>query len=344
MIDPALALAQWSQEGPIRPVDSPGLINETFVVGSEPAAVLQWVNPIFSPLVHLDIEAITCHLAAAGMVTPRLLPTVSGDLWHADPEAGCWRLMTFIPGRTLHRIPDPPTAAAAGSIVGHMHAMLHDCHHTFLAPSRSVHDTSARMAGLQDALASHSDHALFDEAAPLGEMILHRWSSWLARWGPLDALPQRVCHGDLKVSNIRFHAHRLEGVCLLDLDTFCRQSLSVELGDAWRSWCNPAGEDDPTEVVFDIDLFAASARAWMRAGPALEAAERESLAPGISRICLELAARFCADSLNNSYFREDRVRWPEPGRNNLLRARGQLKLARAASDQVHQCQRILRAG
>ena len=56
-------------------------------------------------------------------------------------------------------------------------------------------------------------------------------------------------------------------VCaLLDLDTVAKMAFSVEMGDAWRSWCNPAGEDDPSSVYFDVDIFEASLRGWLSQG------------------------------------------------------------------------------
>ena len=339
MIDAQQALQHWGITESARPAASPGLINGTWMVS---AGVLQWVNPIFSHDVNRDIAAITGHLAGRGMPTPSLLPGEGGRIWLPDPDGGCWRMLTFIPGRTISRIRDPQTAAAAGRLVGRFHAALSDCTHTFIAPSRDIHNTPQRMADLQEALAAHPTHRLRDEVAPMAAAILHGWDAWVERWGVPGALPVRVCHGDLKVSNIRFAADSLEGICMVDLDTLCRQSLSVELGDAWRSWCNPAGEDDPTAATFSLAHFEASARAWMSQAPALGAEERESLTGGVERICLELAARFCADTLNNSYFREDRTRWPEEGRHNLLRTQGQLSLAAAAAAHQADCERILR--
>ena len=117
--------------------------------------------------------------------------------------------------------------------------------------------------------------------------------------------------------------------------------LPSELGDAWRSWCNPAGEDDPDGVSFDVGLFEASARAFLAAGPPLTAAERAGLPGAPERICLELAARFCADAVRNSYFREDRARFPEAGAHNLHRARCQHRLARAAAAARPHCAAVI---
>jgi hypothetical protein len=42
-------------------------------------------------------------------------------------------------------------------------------------------------------------------------------------------------------------------------------------------------------------------------------------------IMIELAARFCADALNESYFAWDPVRFPSRSEHNRVRAEGQLR-------------------
>ncbi|MCB9781309.1 MAG: aminoglycoside phosphotransferase family protein [Alphaproteobacteria bacterium] len=319
-----------------------GLINTTLMVLGDdgPVAVLQRVNPIFSPRICRDIAAVTHWLDAKGLVTPRLLPARDGG-WSVDDEAGgFWRMQSFVPGRTVHTVSSPALARAAGALVGRFHAALADYPDGFLAPRRNVHDTQARMSDLRDALDRADGDPLEGPVRSLGQRILDDWAAWA---GTLDQ-PDRPAHGDLKISNLRFHPTRDEGLCLLDLDTLGPLPLSVELGDAWRSWCNPAGESDPDAVRFDLDVFAASLDGWLSTAPALAPVERDNLVPGIERICLELSARFLADAVNRSYFREDRARWPEPGAHNLTRATAQHRLARAARDARAACEQQLRAG
>lgn len=338
LLDPAAALAHWDHPGAPRTTPDAGLINETWLVGEPPTAVLQWLNPIFKPSVNLEIEAVTRRLLERGMATPVLLPTRAGAVYVPDGDAS-WRLMRFVEGRTLHRIPNPAVAHEAGRIVGRFHAALDGWERQRVAPRRDIHDTPVRMQGLAAALGSGAGHPLAPRALPLGEQILAAWAAWS---GPLD-LPERTCHGDLKISNLRFHTQRDEAICLLDLDTVGPMDLSCELGDAWRSWCNPAGEDDPDATRFDTVIFEASAAGFLSTAPPLTAAEREGLVAGIERICLELAGRFCADALENRYFKEDRARFGRPGAHNLQRARGQLALARSARAARSACERILAA-
>lgn len=337
MLEPEQISPDFGLDGDIRPVADPGLINHTWTVGSPPKAILQWVHPIFDPRIHLDIEAVTGRLKQRGLVTPQLLETNRNELWLEDPEAGYWRAMTFIPGSTLHRLRGAATARQCGDLVGRFHAALVDWDYTFQAPSRNIHDTPQRFAELHGTLDEVEAHPLLTPVREVADHLLRQWQSWE---GELD-LPRRPCHGDLKISNLRFDSAGQRALCLLDLDTLGPQRLADEMGDAWRSWCNPHGEDDPEGCRFDLDIFRASVRPWLAASPHLTSEERRSLVGGIERICLELAARFLSDALRNTYFREDRQRYPEAGAHNLLRARGQLVLARSVRQQRSACEAIV---
>lgn len=351
MWTPDEALKSWDGDAVPLPCPDEGLINRTWLVGEPPRRVLQWVNPIVDPRIHDDIVAVTERLEASGMATPRLVPSREGHRWIADPEGGVWRVLTFVPGHTLHRLKTTAQATRAGELVGRFHAALTSSPMSFRAPKRPMHDTPLRMAELEQALAEADQHPLAADARHLGTAILADWRRWHTAHGDLLDLPKRPCHGDLKISNLRFAdddpagddpvGDDPVGDCLLDFDTLGAMSWAAEMGDAWRSWCNPAGEDAPDRVRFDVPLFAAGARAWLAAAPPLEADERRALVPTIERICLELSARFCADTVRNSYFREDRERFPEPGAHNLLKARCQHRLAEAARAARADCEAVV---
>lgn len=310
------------------PAPDAGLINTTLLAGDPPRWVAQRVNrAIFAPEVHDDIEAVTAHVEARGLITPRLLRTDAGTLCHLTPAGELWRVMNFIPGRTLHRIEAPRVAFAAGALVARFHAALDDLVHDYRHVRPGAHDTPAHMARLEAALGA-------GEARVVAEGVLSDWATWQGR---LD-LPARHCHGDLKISNVRF-GESGEAVCLVDLDTLAWLPLDVELGDAWRSWCNPVGE--VAETWFDAAIFEAAV-AGARSVRAFSMEEREALAGGIERIALELAARFCRDVWEDSYFGWNKERFPSRAAHNLFRARGQLSLARSARAQRAEAERILR--
>jgi aminoglycoside phosphotransferase (APT) family kinase protein len=192
-----------------------------------------------------------------------------------------------------------------------------------------VHDTPAHLRRLDEAVAAHPTHRLASAVAPLAAAI----RAGAAALPPLPAIAPRVCHGDLKFNNIMFAGPdapaSAEAVCLIDLDTVGPLSLSYELGDAWRSWCNRAGEDDE-QARLDLDIFRASLAGYLEGlGRPLTGGEREGLLLGVEWVSLELAARFAADALSESYFGWNAARFPGRGEHNLVRARGQWSLHQA---------------
>lgn len=306
-----------------------GLINPTWRLDGRqgPVGVLQQLNTtIFHPSVHHDIEAVTAHLAAKGLTTPRLVRTRAGGLWHTDDDGGVWRILSHVGDRTIQGVDDLADARSGGRLVARVHAALVDLDHAWVSPRRHAHDTPRHATTLREALTAHARHRLFDRVAPLAEHLLASWDA-LASRRPHD-LPARTVHGDLKISNLRFADD--EAVALIDLDTWDTDTLDAELGDLLRSWCGTAGEDS-TQAVFDLDVLEAAMTGYAEGagddGPT--DAEWDAIVFGAERITTELAMRFAADALNEAYFGWDRQRFPGRGEHNLVRARGQANLARA---------------
>ncbi len=325
-VDEVLEAWAWAAPAVAERADG-GLINTTWWVrgpGGELLGVLQELNTrIFRPEVHEDIEAVTARLAERGVGTPRLVRTRAGALWHTTPAGGVFRVLTPIGDRTVDKLVDPADAREAGALVARFHLAVRDLDWTFRMVRPGAHDTPAHLRRLREAVLTHGGHRLHPEVRELAAELDAGWRSWR---GPA-ALPRRVVHGDLKISNVRFAGRT--AVALVDLDTLARESIDVELGDAMRSWCNPLAEDTE-DASFELELFAAAMEGYAAgAGPSgLSEAEWAAIVPGVERICLELAARFAKDALEECYFGWS-PRFGGRGEHNLLRARGQAALARS---------------
>jgi Ser/Thr protein kinase RdoA (MazF antagonist) len=311
--------------GRLRPL-SGGLINLTVRVDTAAGGryVLQRLHPVFGAELHHDVEAVTAHLAARGLATPRLVRTAGGDL--SVEEDGLWRVLTHLPGRTVHRVTGPAMAREAGGLLGRFHRALSDLDHAFRFV-RQAHGLAMHAQRLRQAVANHPRHRLAGAVAPVAEALLA-----LAAGQPdFAGLPRRVTHGDPKISNLLFVPPDDRAHALVDLDTLGRLDLPTELGDAFRSWCNPAGEDGG-EPALDLALFEAAVQGYAAAAPELPTpAERAQLVGGLAVICTELSCRFAADALNESYFGWDPRGFPTRGDHNLHRARVQLALARSVA-------------
>jgi Ser/Thr protein kinase RdoA (MazF antagonist) len=315
----------------VTPIDM-GNINRTYIVGrGVERFILQWLNPIFGPEVHRDIEAVTAHLAAKGMLTPRLVRANGGALWVNDDDGGVWRLMTFIDGDIRSSGATPELCRAGGALLGRFHRAVADLKHAFSNTRPGVHDTARHLQHLEDVLQSHRLHAACRDVGPIGHDIL----AAAALTPPLGELPARIVHGDPKLNNIVFSSAG-EALCLIDLDTLSRMTIPVELGDAFRSWCNRTGED-VVDATFDLTLFAAGITGYAgETAGFLTPAEVDAIPTAVETIALELAARFAADALEERYFGWSRSRFPSASAHHLHRAKGQLALglsiARARTD------------
>ena len=287
--------------------------------------VAQKMHPIFGAAVLEDMEAVTAHLAAHGLATQRLVRTRAGALAATGSDGRLWRVLTYLDGHTVDRVAGPAMARAAAERVAQFHRALVDLDHTYRFVRAGVHDTAAHLARLEAALGGEGPRALAEDILDAARTI---------DLGVFAALPRRRSHGDLKISNVVFagdagdadDADDADAVALIDLDTLGHLPLPFELGDAWRSWCNPLGEN-VEDAAFDLDVFAAAVSGYASAGEATPA-EVDRLVAGVETIALELAARFCVDAFEDRYFGWDPRHFPSRREHNRVRAAGQLSLAR----------------
>lgn len=327
---PAEVLAAFGMtEAEVTPVTR-GLINATFSLrGPRGPFILQQVSPIFSPAVHDDIQAVTRHLFEKGMRTPLLIPTEPEGALCFVHEDRVWRCLSFIEGTTFDHLGSPNHAKEAGALLARFHGALVDLKRSWKGQRIGVHDTDRHLETLRRAVDTHTSHSLHQEVGELAEVLFRRASD-LPRFG---GIAPRVVHGDPKINNIVFDTAGKEALCFVDLDTVGPMALPLELGDAFRSWCNPAGENKGP-VTFSLDLFRAAIQGYAEeAVDFITAPELMAISNAIPLIMVELSTRFAADALNESYFGWDPSRFASRGAHNLARAQVQLQLAESYLEQ-----------
>jgi Ser/Thr protein kinase RdoA (MazF antagonist) len=313
---------------------SGGLLHRSFHLKTASAEyVLQRVSEAFAPEIHDNIAAVTRHLRDRGFPTLELIPTASGALFADLGALGRWRLMTHLAGVSRASIESTDQARSAGALVGRFHSALDDFRAPLAPMGIPFRNTPLYLGRLRSALAQHASHRLVAKVAAIAARI----DAGFAHLGPAPdpkALPDRVIHGDLKLANLLFEGTeppaRDRAVALIDFDTLMRAPLWSEWGDAWRSWCNPAGEDGAA-ARFDLPIFEASATGFFEGyAGSLSRAETDSLVDAPERITLELCARFATDVLEESYFAWDSSVHASAADHNALRAERQLALFEAA--------------
>lgn len=287
-----------------------------------PAYVLQRMSRVFSPVVMTDIVAVCDFARAHGFdALPEYLPLREGGARYLEDGEGWWRAMAYLPGESYECIQSTTRAYEAAHLIGRFHRSTEGFTEPLAHTLAHFHETAWILDHLEE-VAQHGAGSARDEFVTLATDIVAHARPHLA---PLKALPTRLIHGDLKISNVRFAAGSDTATALLDLDTFMYASVAVELGDALRSWCNPRGEDS-TDASFDTTLYEAALEGYRASGVTLTDEEWRAIPHGVALITLELAARFLTDAVEQKVFTHNTERYGSLYEQNVTRARIQLAL------------------
>lgn len=312
-----------------------GHINETYRVETDSGSVyaLQKINRhVFAdvPALMENVAAVT-EFASQRVRPPmralKLVPTVSGGLWHRDAEGQYWRMYHFISNSVCLQRPESAaefyeSARAFGGFLELLRDLPADRLHVTIA---DFHNTPARYRQLRAVLAGDR----LDRARLVGpelQFLLEREkdAGLLEMLKAEGKIPLRVTHNDTMLNNVLFDRDTRRAVCVVDLDTVMPGLSVYDFGDAIRFGANTAAEDEPdaAKAGLDLELYRAYARGFREACPSLTAAEVKYLRDGARLITLECGLRFLMDYLDGDrYFAVSR-----PGQN-LDRCRTQLALA-----------------
>ena len=262
---------------------------------------------------------------------PRIIKTKDAEDYAVDDKGEVWRVITRIMSAHAFDVAQGPEhALECGAALGHFHYLISDMRPSEIEdPLPGFHITSGYLKKYDATLKKKSAKSLLVssmEAKRCAKFIEERrdLALCLERAQARGELKKRMFHGDPKVNNIMIDDVTGKGTAMIDLDTVSPGLIHMDFGDALRSICNPAGEEETnlTKVVFDEDLATAFCKGYMKeAGSFLTEADREYLYDSIRLLPFELGLRFFQDYLaGNVYFKTSR---PE---QNLNRARVQFRL------------------
>ena len=350
----------------LQPVGS-GNINDTYLAiyrntFTETQVILQRVNRKVFPepeLIMANMHEITrhCHekLQADAKADrddrvwqmPRIIGTKDGQDYTLDDNGDVWRVITRIMSAHAFDVAQGPEhAMECGSALGHFHYLISDMDPALIHdPLPGFHITSGYLAAYDRILEKPEARALLGasvEAKRLAKFIEERreLALCLEKAEQAGELKKRMFHGDPKVNNIMIDDVTGKGTAMIDLDTVSPGLVHMDFGDALRSICNPAGEEESnlTKVVFDEDLATAFCKGYMReAGSFMTDADREYLYDSIRLLPFELGLRFFQDYLNgNVYFK---TKQPE---QNLNRARVQFRLCESVEARERSIRSVLK--
>ena len=350
----------------LQPVGS-GNINDTYLAiyrntFTETQVILQRVNRNVFPkpeIIMENMHEVTKHCherldadAKAGnddrvWQMPRIIRTKEGADYITDENGDIWRVITRIMSAHAFDVAQGPEhARECGAALGHFHYLISDMDPSSIQdPLPGFHITSGYLKAYDRTLQKPEARELLGasvEAKRLAKFIEERreLALCLEKAEAAGELKKRMFHGDPKVNNIMIDDVTGKGTAMIDLDTVSPGLVHMDFGDALRSICNPAGEEESNlmKVVFDEDLATAFCKGYMReAGSFMTDADREYLYDSIRLLPFELGLRFFQDYLNgNVYFK---TKQPE---QNLNRARVQFRLCESVEARERSIRAVLR--
>ena len=144
-------------------------------------------------------------------------------------------------------------------------------------------------------------------------------------------IPIKVTHNDTKLNNIMFDCETKEGLCLVDLDTVMPGTILYDFGDAIRSGCNRADEDEKNleKVRFSVDLFKAFSEGYLSsAASSITECEVNHLVDSAILMTFECGMRFLTDYLDGDHYFKTKY-----DNHNLVRCRTQFHLVKQMIEQ-----------
>ncbi|TNE50042.1 MAG: hypothetical protein EP343_10005 [Deltaproteobacteria bacterium] len=323
----------WKQSQPIEV----GLIHGTYKIETSLATFcLQRLHPkLATDGILQDYQVVTDHVAKHNFPAPQLVPTSQGNLSFDDEDGSRWRLTTWLEGENTSTIRSLAMVRSAAEMFGEFHNLMQGLEYTFQS-SHPLHDTQHHLRNLRDAVNEHKSNSWFKKIEPMIEWVEEKLPPILLP----DDLPTCVVHGDPKISNLLFNAED-QAIALLDMDTCTRHTPLVDLGDAVRAWC--CLKDKNGDVGFAIDRYEAIIEGYAEMGPRMEAANLERLHVAGLLITLELAARFLADTLQDSYFAWDSSTYSSRSEHNADRAQTMVTFSQKLEEALPQQRKIVDA-
>lgn len=333
MNDKAIILQAFGIGSPVLTTASlsNGLIHGTWLITTaENKYVLQQLNTsIFTnpQAVAENIRSISDHLSSKKITQPFLQPVTApdnGDLLQLNERV--YRLFHFIHGgHSLNSVDTPQQAYEAARQFGLFTRQLHDMNIDQLHITLPLfHDLGHRCEVFRNAL-QQGDPARLAQASSL-IAALQQHSDIEQQYHAFVANPAcllRVTHHDTKISNVLLDEQG-KGLAVIDLDTVMPGYFISDLGDMFRTYLSPAGEEerDLDKLAIRPDVYKGIVQGYLAEMGNLLTSTEHGYIYFAGRFMLYMQAiRFLTDYLlNDRYYGE---KYPH---HNYHRAANQLRL------------------
>ena len=312
-----------------------GLINTTYLVSTKGRKyIFQSINTsIFKNIEAMmsNIEMVNEHLKSTDYKYEALafIKTKSNTNLLFDSTNTSWRCYTYIEHKNYDFSDlNNEIMEEYGKGIGHFHTCLTNFDANKITDTiDDFHNTKKYYADFKDAMQNAESKR--EEKVRKSFVFIQQFEDKFLQIGDLiktEKIPFRVCHNDTKIDNILFDTHSKKVKSIIDLDTIMCNSIIYDFGDAIRTSCNHASENerDISNVNFNFEFFKAFSKGYLKEAQSFiskEEVNRLSFSPIL--LTLEQSMRFFTDYLTNDVYYT--FNYPK---QNLDRGLNQLMLAK----------------
>ena len=254
------------------------------------------------------------------------LQTSGGESFYTDQNGDFWNVTIFIDeSQTFETVTGPEVAYEGGKLFGEFIFLSNDFDSSKLVEViPNFHNMYFRFDQFRESLQNASEERL-GKAKSYIDRVNELKKEMLILQDLKDSgqIRTRVTHNDTKISNALFDMEG-KGLCVIDTDTIMPGIIHYDFGDAIRTICNTAAEDekDLEKVMFNKAFYQAYTKGFLEEiGDAVSEFERSYFPLAAKTMIFIMALRFLTDYLNNDIYYK--TRYPE---HNLIRSMNQFKL------------------
>lgn len=260
------------------------------------------------------------------------IKTTKGGYYFLDKDGNYWNMMVYIgESITFETINNEEIAYEGGKLFGEFLNLTSDYDATKLTEViPKFHNMTFRYSQFEDALKIASAERLHQAKSYIKQVEdLKEEMHILQELKDSGTIKLRVTHNDTKISNALFDLDS-KGLCVIDTDTVMPGIVHYDFGDAIRTICNTASEDEKNlEIVnFNLVYYKAYVKGFLeKMTNSLSPIEIKYLPLGAKTTIFIMALRFLTDFLNEDiYYKID---YPD---HNFIRAKNQFKLIESLSE------------
>lgn len=323
-----------------------GHINDTFLIKTkgENDYVLQRINSfVFKDAKQLILnKALVSEFIQSKLKTSSLegqnkhvlkfINTHKDQPFFEDAVGGFWNLSIYIKeSKTFEKVENPEIAYEGGKLFGEFLNLTNGIDtNKIVNILPDFHEMSFRFQQFDDAFKNATPKRIELASSCIQQVAaLKDEMHILQNLKNEGKIPLRITHNDTKISNALFDLNN-KGLCVIDTDTVMIGIIHYDFGDAVRTICNTAYEDevDLSKVFFNLEYYHQFTKGFLnKMHQQITLLDVQYLPLAAKTITFIMGLRMLTDFLNNDVYYKIAYKL-----HNLNRAKNQFKLVDSMSE------------